>query len=161
MEFADIRVLKSLFRLQMFSSMSSHVRKLFKHPQLIELLEFPVLFLGATPEKTPAMYSLMNYADLALGTWYPMGGMHKIIEGMVSLAEELGVEIRLNQEVKHIFVPNGSARKVVTDSNEYEADIIVAGGDYHHVEQDLLEPRARMYDEQYWDKRVMAPSSLL
>ena len=91
-EFADIRVFKSLFRLQMFSSIASQIRGLFKHPKLIQLLEFPVLFLGATPQNTPAMYSLMNYADLVLGTWYPMGGMHKIIEGMVQVAEELGVQ---------------------------------------------------------------------
>jgi len=161
LEFADMRVLKSLFRLQMFSSMSTHVRSLFKHPQLIELLEFPVLFLGATPEKTPAMYSLMNYADLVLGTWYPMGGMHKIIEGMVNLAEELGVKIQLDQEVKSISAPNGSAKKVLTENGAYDADIVIAGGDYHHMEQHLLEPDARMYDEKYWDKRVMAPSSLL
>ena len=86
MEFADIRILMSLFRLQMFRSMGKYVRKLFKDPQLVQLLEFPVLFLGATPDNTPALYSLMNHADLALGTWYPLGGMHKIVEGMVKLA---------------------------------------------------------------------------
>ncbi len=161
MEFADLRVLKSMFRLQMLTSMDAHVRKLFKHPQLIELLSFPVLFLGATPENTPAMYSLMNYADIKLGTWYPMGGMHKIIEGMVSLAEELGVKIKLNQEVKQIVVPNGHATKVVTTDQEYQADVVVGGADYHHVDQHLLEERVRNYSESYWDKRVMAPSSLL
>lgn len=161
LEFADIRILTSLFKLQMFSSISSQVRKLFKHPQLIELLEFPVLFLGATPQKTPALYSLMNYADMALGTWYPMGGMFKIVEGMVALAEELGVQIELNREVKQVYVPNGHATKVVTDAGEYEADIVVAGADYHHVEQDLLEAPLRRYDENYWNRRTMAPSSLL
>ena len=161
MEFADLRVLSSLFRLQMFTSMSKHVRKLFKNEQLIELLEFPVLFLGATPENTPALYSLMNYADMALGTWYPLGGMHKIIEGMVSLAEELGVKVVLNQEVKQIFVLNGQATKVITQDAEYAADVVVGGADYHHVEQQLLAPEHRNYNEQYWDKRTMAPSSLL
>ena len=161
LEFADLRVLSSLFRLQMFTSMARHVRKLFKNEQLIQLLEFPVLFLGATPENTPALYSLMNYADMALGTWYPMGGMHKIIEGMVSLAEELGVEIRLNQEVKQVYVPNGHATKVITQDAEYEADVVVGGADYHHVEQHLLAPEHRTYNQQYWDKRTMAPSSLL
>jgi phytoene desaturase len=161
MEFADMRVLTSLFRLQMFTSMSKHVRKLFKNPQLIELLEFPVLFLGATPSNTPALYSLMNYADMALGTWYPMGGMHKIIEGMVQLAEEKGVDIRLNQEVKQIYVPNGHATKVITQDREYDVDVVVGGADYHHVEQHLLAPEHRMYSEKYWDKRTMAPSSLL
>ncbi|MCB0637423.1 MAG: phytoene desaturase, partial [Lewinella sp.] len=161
LEFADPRILMSMFRLQMFQSIASHIRKLFKHEQLIKLLEFPVLFLGATPENTPALYSLMNYADLALGTWYPMGGMNKIVEGMVSLAEELGVDIRLGHEVKQIYVPNGHATRVITDQGEFEADVVVGGADYHHIDQHLLEPHLRNYDEKYWDKRTMAPSSLL
>ena len=161
MEFADIRVLKSMFRLQMFSSLSNHVDKLFKHKQLRELLKFPVLFLGATPENTPAMYSLMNYADLCLGTWYPKGGMHKIVEGMVSLAREKGVEILLNQEVKRIVTQGGLATSVETRDQVYHCDVVVGGADYHHVEQQLLSVEDRRYSEEYWDKRVMAPSSLL
>ena len=160
-EFADLRVVSSLFRLQMFQSMSSHVKKLFKNEQLIKLLEFPVLFLGATPEKTPALYSLMNYADMALGTWYPMGGMHKIIEGMVQLAEDQGVKILLGEEVRRIEVVDGTAKAVHTDKETYYADVVVGGADYHHVEQHLLDEEYRRYDERYWDKRVMAPSSLL
>jgi len=160
-EFADFRVLTSLFRLQMFQSMSAHVHKLFSHPQLIQLLEFPVLFLGATPEKTPALYSLMNYADMALGTWYPLGGMHKIVEGMVSLAREKGVDIRLGQEVVGIDVPNGRARRVHTRQGEFPADVVVGGADYHHVEQELLPADKRRYSARYWEKRTMAPSSLL
>lgn len=135
MEFADWRIAASLFRLQMFSSISKSIRKLFKNEQLIQMLEFPVLFLGARPENTPAMYSLMNYADLVLGTWYPMGGMYKIIEGMVSLAEEKGVKILLDQEVRSIYVPNGHATKVITKDHEYEADVVVGGADYHHIDR--------------------------
>jgi phytoene desaturase len=161
LEFADLRVLVSLFRLQMFSSVSSHIHKLFHNEKLIKLLEFPVLFLGATPEKTPALYSLMNYADMELGTWYPMGGMHKIIEAMVSLAQELGVKILLSQEVKRIEAPEGRVEKVITQDAEYLADAVVAGADYHHVEQHLLDPEHRNYSESYWDKRTTAPSSLL
>lgn len=160
-EFADIRILISLFRLQMFRSMSSYVRKLFKNEQLIQLLEFPVLFLGATPENTPALYSMMNYADMALGTWYPLGGMHKIVEAMAALAKEKGVKLELNREVKQIYVPNGRATKVITDRGEYQADIVVGGADYHHVEQHLLAAEHRRYSKNYWNKRVMAPSSLL
>ena len=161
MEFADLRILKSMFGLQMFSSVSSAIRKLFKNEKLIQLLEFPVLFLGATPQKTPALYSLMNYADLALGTWYPQGGMHEIVKAMVSLAEEQGVEIRYNQEVKQITVANGQATEVVTADQGYEVDAVVGGADYHHLEQEVLEPHLRNYSASYWDKRTMAPSSLL
>ncbi len=161
MEFADTRVLKSMFRLQMMTSMSKHVRQLFKNEKLIKLLEFPVLFLGATPGNTPAMYSLMNYADLALGTWYPMGGMHKIVEGMVQLAKDQGAKLQLGETVQQVVIPNGHAKKVITDKGEYECDAVVGAADYHHLEQHILKPEHRRYNESYWQKRTMAPSSLL
>ncbi len=162
MEFADMRVLKSMFRIQLFTSMSAHVRSLFKNEKLLELLEFPVLFLGATPQKTPALYSLMNYADMALGTWYPMGGMHKIVEGMVSVATELGASIELNAEVDSIQIEKGRAQSVRTkDGRVFEADAVVGAADYHHVETQLLQPEHRNYTDAYWEQRTMAPSSLL
>lgn len=162
MEFADLRILSSMMRLQMFTSLSKHVRKLFKDERLIQILEFPVLFLGATPQNTPALYSLMNYADMSLGTWYPMGGMHKIVEAMADLARELGVEIKTAQEVSRIETNNGKVTSVVTtDGHRYTADAVVGGADYHHIETRLLAPENRNYESNYWKKRVMAPSSLL
>lgn len=160
-ELLDMDLFKGLFKLHVFESISTYVKKYFKHPQLVQLLEFPVLFLGATPENTPALYSLMNYADLALGTWYPEGGMHKIVEGMVSVAKEQGVKFEFNSAVQAIEV-DGNRVKGVTVNNTFRAfDYVVAGADYHHVEQTLLPPAYRRYTEAYWDKRVMAPSSLI
>ncbi|NQX91359.1 MAG: phytoene desaturase, partial [Flavobacteriales bacterium] len=144
-----------------FRSFSKYIRKYFKHPRILQLLEFPVLFLGAKPEKTPALYSLMNYADTALGTWYPMGGMHKIIEGFVQLAKEKGVEFKTGTEVQEIIVENNRAVGVKTAAGSYMADAIIAGADYHHVEQHLIPKSHRMYDENYWSTRTMSPSSLL
>ncbi len=161
MEFADFRVLKSMFGLQMFSNISTQIRKLFKNPKLVSLLEFPVLFLGAKPQNTPALYSLMNYADMSLGTWYPMGGMYEIVKAMVSLAKEKGVKIVLNEAVESIEVDRNQAKKVITTKNVYETDIVVSGADYHHTDQMLLPKGKQNYSERYWDKRVMAPSSLL
>lgn len=161
-EFADGRILASLFRLQMFTAISKHVRQLFRSEKLLQLLEFPVLFLGATPQKTPALYSLMNYADMALGTWYPMGGMYKVVEAMVDLAKSLGVTFEMEKEVCEIRVSNGIATGVATKQGvEYQADIIVGGADYHHIDTVLLPKAARQYSQKYWDTRVMAPSSLL
>ncbi|MEO0733433.1 MAG: phytoene desaturase family protein, partial [Bacteroidota bacterium] len=162
LDFADLRVMKAAFKLQMLTDMASYVRKLFKHPQLIQLLEFPVLFLGATPANTPALYSLMNYADLQLGTWYPLGGMHKIIEGMVSVARGLGVDIRAQSQVQSVVSERGKVTSVRTTSGEtYPTDILVCGADYHHFEQEVLDPADRVYSKAYWQKRTMAPSSLL
>jgi phytoene desaturase len=161
-EFASMAMLKGMLKLNLFSDFKQHTARYFSHPKILKILEFPVLFLGAKPEKTPALYSLMNYADLRLGTWYPKGGMHQIVTGMVSLAKELGVEFHFNQEVKKIVVENGGlASRVETATSSFSADVIVSGADYAHTEQALLEERWRNYSQAYWDSRVLAPSSLL
>ena len=160
-EFIDARVFKGLFRLQLLSSISKEVRGYFKNDKLIQLLEFPVLFLGATPADTPALYSLMNYADLKLGTWYPMGGMISVVEAMVSVAKELGVEFKYDCEVKSITIKNDRVRSVATSQGEMTADYVVGGADYNHIEQQLLPQEYRRYSEKYWETRDMAPSSLL
>lgn len=160
-EFMSLKLLYDVVRLDVFQSFSSHVRKFFNDPRLLQLVEFPILFLGATAENTPAMYSLMNYAEMTMGTWYPMGGMHEIVKGMVQLAEERGVAIRYNQEVTQIELVNGLAKRVRTTDGLMEADVVVAGADYHHVDSTLLPASHRNYSEDYWQKRTMAPSSLL
>ncbi len=160
-EFVSVKLLYDVVRLDVFQSFAKHIRKFFTDDKILKLMEFPILFLGATPENTPAMYSLMNYAEMQLGTWYPMGGMHKIVQGMVALAEEKGVKISYNQEVEKVVVNNGIAKQVITNQGTFDADAVVASADYHHVEDKILGQNYRNYDEEYWDKRVMAPSSLL
>lgn len=160
-EFIDFNLIRKSLKMQLIGSMRSHVNRYFKNPRLRQLLEFPVLFLGATPQNTPAMYSLMNYADLVLGTWYPMGGMHQIVRAMVSLAESLDVEIRTDTEVTKIEVDGKQATQVKTNKGDIRADMVIAGADYAHVDQQLLEEPYRNYTAKYWDKRTMSPSSLL
>ncbi len=161
LEFADVNLLLSLFRLNMFSSFSKYIRKYFSHPKLLQLLEFPVLFLGAKPENTPALYSMMNYADMVLGTWYPDGGMYKIAEAMTKLAEELGVKILTGENVEKINVENGKVKSVVSNGKEIFSDIIISGADYNFTEQKLLEENYRTYSADYWESRVMSPSALI
>lgn len=160
-ELLDLRLAAGLFRLHVFSSLSQYVRKFFKEPRIIKLLEFPVLFLGATADKTPALYSLMNYADMSLGTWYPRGGIFEVVKAMQKLAEEQGVKIKVNTPVEKLEVEDGKVKSVHTNAGAFDANFVVAGADYHHVEQQLLPLKDRRYSAEYWDKRVMAPSSLL
>jgi len=160
-EYFDFSLVKKSLGIQLLTSMSKHVRQYFKNPKLIKLLEFPVLFLGATPQNTPAMYSMMNYADLVLGTWYPQGGMHEIVKGMVQVAESYGVDIKLDTKVTKINTVNNTATTIETLQGEYKADFVIAGADYEHVDQHLVDEQNRNYTPHYWDKRTMSPSSLL
>jgi phytoene desaturase len=160
-ELMDLKLLTGVFKLDVFKSMSAHVRKLFKNEKLVQLLEFPVLFLGALPENTPALYSLMNYADLALGTWYPIGGMKRIAEGMHELALELGVKFETEANISKINIEKAIAKTLSANKIYDGFDALISSADYHFTEQKLLAPEYRQYSEKYWESRKMAPSALI
>lgn len=160
-EFMDWETIRGVFRLDVFSNIRKHIYKYFRSPQLRQLMEFPVLFLGALPQETPALYSLMNYADIKGGTWYPAGGMYSVVRGMYQLALELGVKFRFNEEVTSISIEKDAAKKVRTRKGDYEAVAVISGADYQFTESALLPAESRSYTEDWWKKRVMAPSCLL
>lgn len=145
---------------QFFGNISTDIRRRFKNPKLIQILEFPVLFLGAKPSDTPSFYSFMNFADFGLGTWHPKNGMYSVILAMEKLAKELGVEITTNANIEKINVTNGVADGIVVNGETIHGDIILSGADYHHSES-LLDKKYRAYSEKYWENRTFAPSSLL
>ena len=147
--------------MDVFSSMRKHVNAYFKHPYIRQLMEFPILFLGAVPSNTPALYSLMNYADLKLGTWYPEGGMYSVVRAFEKLAIEMGVEIRTSSEVTGFTFSGKSISGVEVQGENIPCDVVVAGADYHHVDKVLLPPELSNYTDKYWNNRKMAPSSLL
>lgn len=161
LEFVSPKIAKSAFKLDLLTSFSKHVRQFFKDQQLITLMEFPVLFLGASPSDIPALYSLMNYGGLKLGTWYPMGGFIKIIEGMKDIAEKQGVTFHFNAPVEKINITQNRAETLLVNGVEIAFDAVIASSDYHHTENTLLPSGSRNYSEDYWEKKTFAPSCLI
>ena len=161
LEYANVTLLKSALNLQLLTPFSKHIRAYFKSKELLQLMEFPVLFLGGTPDKIPAMYSLMNYADIKLGTWYPKGVCGMLAQAMTQLAKEKGVDIRLEHNVEEFSFEKHKIKEVVTNRGAFAADIVISAADYHFTEQKLLPKNIRTYSPTYWENRTMAPSCLL
>ncbi len=160
-EFVEWDVIKGVFKLDLLKSFHRYVRMNFKDPRLWPVLEFPVIFLGATPKRTPALYSLMNHADMGLGTWYPRGGMFEVVKGFETLARSLGVNVFYDSPVEKISVSGKRATGVIVNGTFHKADYIIGAADYNHIEQALLPEGKARYSEKYWNSREMAPSSLL
>lgn len=159
-EFMTWDIIKSVFKLDLFTNFRTFVGKYFKDQKLISIMEFPVIFLGAAPKEIPAMYSLMNYGGLVMGTKYPMGGFFQVIEGMVAVAEEAGVKFHYNSNIDSINVSDKKVTNLTTPTKNHISDAVVASADYHHIES-MLPASSRNYDSKYWDKRILAPSALL
>lgn len=160
-EFFSTDILKSALTLDLLQPYSKHIRRYFKSEKLLQLLEFPILFLGALPENIPALYSMMTYADIKLGTWYPMGGFGELVKGMVKTAERQGVTFHYNTDVTGFKINDNSVTGIKTTKGNFDADVVVSSADYNFTEQKLLPEGYRKYSEKYWEKRTMAPSCLL
>ena len=159
-EFISPKIARSALKLDLLSNFRNYVAKYFKNEKLRTLMEFPVIFLGASPKNIPALYSLMNYGGYALGTHYPLGGFYQLVLGMKQLAEKQGATFHFSNIVESINTENGSVISLTVNGNMLDFDTVVASSDYHHTET-LLNKEDRNYTEEYWKNRVFAPSSLI
>ncbi|MDM1297281.1 oleate hydratase [Empedobacter falsenii] len=159
-EFISLKIAKSALRLDLLSNFRAYVARYFKDKKLRALMEFPVIFLGASPEKIPALYSLMNYGGYVLGTYYPKGGFYQLVLAMKKVAEEQGANFHFNSNVEKINVKNQKVSSLLINGKIHEFDEVIASSDYHHTET-LLNEEYRNYTGDYWRERTFAPSSLI
>ncbi|MDN3692499.1 phytoene desaturase family protein [Chryseobacterium tructae] len=160
LEFASLKIAESALKLDLLSNFRKYVSGYFTDPKLKSLMEFPVIFLGASPKNIPALYSLMNYGGYVLGTKYPMGGFCQLVLAMKEVAEKQGAIFHFNHEVQKINTENGKVSSITIDGETYEFDAVIASSDYHHTET-LLPKSLRNYNEKYWKTKTFAPSCLI
>ncbi|WP_257656330.1 phytoene desaturase family protein [Parapedobacter lycopersici] len=159
-EFISLKIAKSALKLDLLTNFRTYVAKYFQNEKLRTLMEFPVIFLGASPKNIPALYSLMNYGGYALGTHYPKGGFYQFVLAMKNVAENQGAVFHFNKTVESINTENGKVVSLTINGESLEFDAVIASSDYHHTET-LLDKECRNYSETYWQNRTFAPSSLI
>jgi len=159
-EFISIKIAKSALKLDLLTNFRTYVSKYFKDQRLRSLMEFPVIFLGASPKNIPALYSLMNYGGYALGTHYPIGGFYQLVLAMKTVAESEGVQFHFNKTVERINVEKNKVKSLTINGENVAFDAVIGSSDYHHTES-LLDKEYRNYDDAYWERKTFAPSCLI
>ncbi|AWH85665.1 phytoene desaturase [Flavobacterium album] len=159
-EFLSLKIAKGALKLDLLTDYRSYVKKYFSNPMLVALMEFPVIFLGASPKDIPALYSLMNYGGYGLGTYYPLGGFYELVKAMKTVAEQQGVNFHFGHTAEKIITDGGSVTALRVNGVTMDFDAVVASADYHHTET-LLDKQHRNYTEEYWEDRTFAPSCLI
>lgn len=160
LEFASLKIAGSALKLDLLSNFRKYVSGYFSDPKLRSLMEFPVIFLGASPRNIPALYSLMNYGGYVLGTKYPMGGFYQLVMAMKDVAEKQGAAFHFNHKVQKLNTENGKVVSLTVDGKDYEFDAVIASSDYHHTET-LIPKSLRNYNDAYWKTKTFAPSCLI
>ncbi len=189
-DFVDYDVLRYSWGLSLLGSMQDHVEKYFENPKLQQVMQYTLVFLGGSPHNTPALYNLMSHVDFNLGVYYPDGGIAAVVDGLVDLGQDLGVEYVTNAPVTNIAGRRGGfvvrtelpadgspgeepprtagpasaadgGSRMSGGGREYLADMVVSDADMAHTELDLLSPDKRQYGADYWESRTYAPSAFL
>ena len=160
-DYVGLDVLRHSRHLSLLGTMQGHVEEYFSHPKLQQIMQYTLVFLGGSPHNTPALYNLMSHVDFNMGVYYPDGGIGAVVDGIVELGEELGVEFYTDQPVRKIAGRRGGFAVRTETGGEFFADLVVSDADYAHTEQELLPPEKRQYPAEYWESRTYAPSAYL
>lgn len=160
-DFLDRRLLTKGMKLHPFENLETYVRNRFESDEARKVVQYSIGFLGGSPRNTPSFYHIMTHIDMNMGVWYPEGGMRAVVEALVSLGREFGVEYRYNEPATAIDVEGRTARRVVTPLGAHETDVVVVNADYPFTEMHLLPEGSRSYPASYWEKKVLAPSTFV
>ncbi len=148
-------------RLRTWESLQSFVQRYTTNVLLQQILTYTCLFIGGSPSKLPALFSMLAYVDLVQGTFYPMGGIIKVVEALMNLCKENGVDIYTNSSVTKLEVENGIITAVKTSSKTLYADFVISCADYHFTETQLLKQQWQSYPTSYWEKTIFSPSAFV
>ncbi|MFC1669959.1 phytoene desaturase family protein [Spirochaetota bacterium] len=157
-DFFNRKILFEGLRLDIFKKLDSYARNFFSSEKLRKILEYNIVFIGCTPFKSPALYSLMSHVDLTQGVRYPLGGINMLVKALYENALREGVQFIFNTHVREICVSNRKVTHLKTDDGELGAHIVLSTADYHHTEMDLLDKPHQSYSKKYWGNRVLAPA---
>ena len=143
LDYFSLQNLPLLFKLKALVKHYDNIGNYFQDPHLKAAFTFQNMYLGLSPFDAPATYSLVQYTELADGVWFPIGGIYRVIESLVAIAEAHGVHFMYNTPVKRIIVEGDHAKGVVLqDGSLLQADVIVANADLPYVYSHLLPDRA-------------------
>ncbi|MFO7729506.1 MAG: phytoene desaturase family protein [Spirochaetia bacterium] len=160
-QFFNGRMMREGLKLNVLDQMDRFVSRFFKDRRAKQLLEYAMVFLGTSPQKAPALYSIMSHVDIDLGVHYPMGGLGAVAKGFADLAREQGVTIRTNADVTSIRSKKGRIEGVMVGDEHLTADTVVYTGDYPYAEMELLNSSSRSFGPRYWRSRTLSPSMFL
>ncbi len=161
-DFFTWEVLSQGRKLNALTNMDKYVRSYFKTDEMYKIIQYPSVFLGSSPYKTPALYSMMNHIDFNMGVFYPRGGIYEVVRALEKIAKKNATKFHVNSEVKQIIVKAGRAIGVeLTNGKKFYADHIVSNANVWHTETKLLQKQHRTKSPSYWKKRVLAPSALI
>lgn len=162
-DFFTLRMAIEWSKLHVFENMKKYVSRYFKTPEMQKIMSYPLVFLGTAPSDAPALYNIMSYVDFGMGVYYPKGGVNAVVQALVTMWKEYGIQYHTNSEVQKITIDDSGVATGIELAwwTSVDADRIVSNADYHRTETQLVDSARQSYPDTWRDKKTMAPSGFI
>jgi phytoene desaturase len=145
LNFTDmVKAAPQLVRLQSYRSVYAMVSRFIRDEQLRQAFSFHTLLVGGNPFSTSSIYALIHALEKRWGVWFPKGGTHALVRGLVRLFEDLGGEVRLDAPVAEIVTEGERVSGIRTrDGWQGTFDAVASNADVVFTYERLLGRSAR------------------
>ncbi len=156
LEFATLRNLVMLMKLKVYLTHQQYIQRFFKNPHLQMAYTFQNIYVGQSPFDAPAFFSMIPAIEMKEGSFFPKGGIFRIVETLKSEADRSGVNFCFDSEVSSIILKGSEVRGIrLADGTEKLADIIVANADLPYVYKSLLPGNSKRFDRMKYSCSAM------
>jgi phytoene desaturase len=125
--------LRVLSQMRVTSSVLRFANEHFQHPNLRAAFSLQTLYIGGTPKRTPALYSLIPYAEHAFGIWYVRGGYASLMPRIETELRKRDVQLRLGTKVDRLLVEEGRCVGVEVGGVQEAFDAVIFNGDFPSI----------------------------
>lgn len=147
-----MRQVPDLFKLECYRTVWQFTKKYLKDERLRRAFSIQPLLVGGNPFTTTSIYSLIHFLERRWGIHYPRGGTGALVNALGRLMNEVGIDVRLEQDVDSIEVEGKRARAVITsEGEEISADIIICNSDPASTYKNLIQS---CYRKTWTNKRI-------
>lgn len=145
----------------LFEPVHNHIARHFSETKLQKALEFAYVFLGCSPYNAPSLLSLLNHLDLGLGVYYPENGMHAVVKKMEMIGLKLGVKFKYGAPVTKINCDQHKVQSISVKNKDISTNLVISNADYTFTETLFSDQSLRNYDDAFWLRKTLGPSSFL
>jgi phytoene desaturase len=136
-------MLQALPMMRPLSSVDVDLRRYFADPRVRLTFSFQTKYLGMSPFQCPSLFTILSFLEYEHGVFHPMGGCGEVSNAMARVAEKLGVDIRLGQQVDQVLYENGKAAGIEVAGQRHAFDAVVINGDFAHAARRLIPEQYR------------------
>lgn len=138
-EFITLKSIRLLIHLKTWIKHTTYIQRFFKDPHLQMAFTFQNIYVGQNPYKQPAFFSMLPAAEIVEGALFPNGGMHRVVEKLLTTAIGLGVRVKYKKPVAQILVNGKKTEGILLENGKtVKADLVIANADLPYVYNQLL-----------------------